>query len=465
MPVEVRMPQLGESTYEGTIGRWLKRPGDRVERFEPLVEIITDKVNVEMPSPIEGVLREILAQEGQTLPVGTPIALMDVPAGQEAAAAAAAAQAAGQAPGPSPGQAPAPTPTAATPGVAPAPAAPGGPAPAAPSAPAAPPGAPAAAEAREAVGERPRLSPLVRRLAEEHGVPLTEVTRLQGSGAGGRVTKEDLLRYIEARRAAPAPAPAAPAAVPGEPPPGVPAPVRPPVAGPQDRLIRLSPLRRTIAQRMAQSKREIPHAYGVIEVDVTELVRWREAHKAAWRERHGTNLTYTAFFVRAAADALRAFPVVNSVWTDEGILQRGHVHIGLGIAVEDGLVVAVIHDADQKSLAGLAAEIEAVGRRAREGTLTLEDVQGATFTVTNPGVFGSIWSMPVIVPGQAAILATDAIVKRPVVRQEAIAIRDIMHLGLSFDHRVFDGAVAMQFLNHIKARLEAFRAEGLVTDF
>ena len=413
MAVEVKLPQLGESTYEGTIGRWLKQPGDRVERFEPLVEIITDKVNVEMPSPFAGVLKEILVPEGETKNVGTPIAVMEVEAGAVAT----------------------PTPAAAS---------------AAPVAAGVPPAAPTATRVSPRGRGAVRLSPLVKRLAEEHKVPLEEVERITGTGDGGRVTKEDLLKYVEARRVGAAPArppSAAPAAAPG------------------DQLIKLTPLRRTIAQRMAQSKREIPHAYGVIEVDVTELVGWREAHKEEWRRRHGSNLTYTAFFVRAAARALRAFPIVNSTWSEEGILQRGGVHVGVGVAIEDGLTVPVIRDADQKNLVTLARDLEDLGRRAREGTLTLEDVQRGTFTITNPGVFGSIWSMPIILPGQAAILATDAIVRRPVVRNDAIVIGSIMHLGLSFDHRIFDGAVADQFLIHIKTRLEGFRAaDASVTD-
>jgi len=423
MPVEVKLPQLGESTYEGTIGKWLKQPGDKVERFEPLVEIITDKVNVEMPSPYGGVLKEILVPEGETKNVGTPIAIMEVEGAQ---AATAMAPAAPSAPAPATG----PTRAATTDGKKPT------------------------AEA----DERVRLSPLVRRLAEEHHVPVEEVERLEGSGAGGRVTKEDLLKYVESR---PTAGPAAPAA--HAPTPPSPAPRARPEAG--DQLIKLSPLRRTIAQRMAQSKHEIPHAYGVIEVDVTDLVRWREANKEEWRRRNGSNLTYTAFFVQAAAAALRAFSIVNSAWTEEGILQRGAVHIGIGVALEDGLTVPVIKDADKKNLTGLAQSLEELGRRARDNKLTLEDVQGGTFTITNPGVFGSIWSMPIILPGQAAMLATDAIVKRPVVRDDAIAIRSIMHLGLSFDHRVFDGAVADRFLNHIKATLEGFRGgDASVTD-
>ena len=404
MPVDVTLPQLGESTFEGTIGKWLKQPGDRVERFEPLVEIITDKVNVEMPAPYGGVLARILIPEGQTVPVGTPIAVMET--SDAAVQSPAAAR---------------PTPDA--PGVG-------------------------MREDRThlAEAERVRLSPVVRRLAEEHGLPLEEVARLQGSGAGGRVTKEDVLKYVETRHGAP---PLAPAAT-------MP-PSRPvaPSQHPGDQLVKLTPLRRSIAQRMAQSKREIPHAYGVIEVDMTALVRWREAHKDAWRSREGVNITYTAFFVRAAADALRAFPLVNSSWSEDGIILRSAIAIGIGIALDDGLIVAVIKQADQKPLVGIAKELETLGRKAREGTLALDDVSGGTFTITNPGVFGSIWSMPIIIPGQAAILATDAIVKRPVARDDAIALRDIMHLGLSFDHRIFDGAVADGFLTRIRQKLES----------
>lgn len=404
MPVEVKLPQLGESTFEGTISKWLKQPGDRVERFEPLVEIMTDKVTVEMPAPSGGTLAKILVPEGQTVAVGTPIALMDavgasVPeATVEPARAAAAVVTAPE-------------------------------------------------RQTQPAAEPQRLSPVVRKLAEEHGLPLEEVARLLGSGAGGRVTKEDVLKHLATRQEA-RPAARAPAI-------GGPAPAPPvPVVHPGDQLIKLTPLRRSIAQRMAQSKREIPHAYGVIEVDVTDLVLWREARKDAWREREGVNITYTAFFVWAAAAALKAFPVVNSAWSDDGIIFRQAINIGVGIALEDGLIVAVIKQADQKPLATLAEELDALGKKARQGHLTLDDVQGGTFTITNPGVFGSIWSMPIIVPGQAAILATDAIVKRPVVRDEAIAIRSIMHLGLSFDHRVFDGAVADQFLQRIREQLE-----------
>ncbi len=410
MPVEIKLPQLGESLHEGTIAKWLKKPGDRIEKYEPLVEITTDKVNVEMPSPVAGVIKELLVAEGETRAVGSAIALIETTDAASAPAAMVQRPAADSARVPRSGPAgsdesPVPEPVVS-----------------------------AASGAPKGAG--PRLSPLVLRLAREHEVPLAVLETLPGTGAGGRVTKEDLLKYV-AGQAGGAAAP--PTAAPGG-----------------DELVKLTPIRRAIAQRMAQSKREIPHAYGVIEVEMTAVVTWREAHKDAFR-RDGPPLTYTAFFVRAAAAALRAFPLVNSSRSEDGIVRRKAVNIGIGIAIDDGLVVPVIRNADRLSLPGIAAALEDLSRRARGGTLGLDDIQGGTFTITNPGVFGSIWSMPIIVPGQAAILATDSIVKRPVVRDDAIAIRPIMHLGLSFDHRIFDGATAMQFLNHMKAWFEGYR--------
>ncbi len=423
MPVEIKLPQLGESIHEGTIAKWLKRPGDRVEKYEPLVEITTDKVNVEMPSPFEGVLKELLAAEGETRPVGSAIALIETTSADAAAGATAGTAAAA---------------TAAEPAHAPA------------RGPAGSDESPVARQAAGAAAGGARLSPLVLRLASEHEIPLAVLETLPGTGAGGRVTKDDVLKYVGSRRA--------PDRLPSVPPAGTVARGTAPGADPAaaDELVKLTPIRRSIAQRMAQSKREIPHAYGVIEVDMSAVVAWREAHKDAWR-RDGPPLTYTAFFVRAAAAALRAHPIVNASWSDEGISVHKAVNIGIGIALDDGLIVPVIRGADQMSLAGIASALDDLSRRARAGHLGLDDIQGGTFTITNPGVFGSIWSMPIVVPGQAAILATDAIVKRAVVRDDAIAIRPVMHLGLSFDHRIFDGAVSMQFLNHMKAWFEGYR--------
>jgi 2-oxoisovalerate dehydrogenase E2 component (dihydrolipoyl transacylase) len=392
MAVEVKLPQLGESTYEGTIVKWLKRPGDRVERFEPLVEIMTDKVNVEMPSPYGGVLTKVLIAEGQTVAVGTPIAFMETT------------------------EVPAEVGSVGTPAAASI----GGP----------------VQQAPVAAERGVRLSPVVRNLDAEHGVSEEEVATIPGTGAGGRITKEDLLAHLQRRGAV------SPGATPTPPPSG-------------DQVLKLSPLRRSIAQRMAQSKREIPHAYGVIEVDLSNLVRERDAYKDAWRTREGVNITYTAFFLRAAVEAVKAFPIVNSSWAGDGILLHKAVNLGIGIALKDGLIVAVIKAADQERLVGLAQRVETLSARAREGKLTLDDVQGGTLTLTNPGVFGSIWSLPIIVPGQAAIIATDAIVKRPVVRDGAVVVRDIMHLGLAFDHRIFDGAIADQFLHRMRQKLES----------
>ncbi|MGH2404048.1 MAG: dihydrolipoamide acetyltransferase family protein, partial [bacterium] len=379
------------------------------------------------------VLKELLVAEGETRAVGSSIALIETAEAAAVPAAPAKATASAES------AATAHTPARGVSGLGPA-----------GSDESAVPERPAAASAPSASrGTGPRLSPLVLRLAREHAVPLAVLETLPGTGAGGRVTKEDLLKYV-AGQAGGAAAP--PTAVPARP-----TQTDAPAAAPGgEEVVKLTPIRRSIAQRMAQSKREVPHAYGVIEVEMTAVVAWRETHKDAFR-RAGPPLTYTAFFVRATADALRAHPVVNSSWSEAGIVMRRAVNIGIGIAIDDGLVVPVIRDADRLSLAGIAAALDDLSRRARAGKLGLDDIQGGTFTITNPGVFGSIWSMPIIVPGQAAILATDAIVKRAVVREDAIAIRPIMHLGMSFDHRIFDGATSMQFLNHMKAWLEGYR--------
>lgn len=456
MATEIKMPQLGESVHEGTLGRWLKQAGDTVAKYEPLVEVITDKVNVEMPSPYAGVLEQILVQEGQTVTAGTAIATIRESGAAARPAAAQAAPAAGPAPAPQPSRPQSPPPSA--------------PAASRPAASAAP-----GAAAPAGIGPRGRdglrLTPLVRRLAEEHGLGAQELEQIRGTGIDGRITKDDVQHYLESRSAAGAPParevassmgrPAEPGAASAAPTPSGAAATR--AAG--DQLQPLTPLRRTIAERMARSKREIPHAYGVVEVDVTALVRHREAHKAAWRTREGVNITLTAFIVRAVSRALREVPVVNGTFTPEGVLAKHAINIGIGVAIPEGLIVPVIKNADQKSVAGLGRDLETLSMRARAGKLTLDDVSGGTFTITNPGVFGSIFSMPVINYPQAAILSTDAVVRRPVVLGEGIAIREMMHLGLAFDHRAFDGAVALQFLNQIKRQLESFSPTGDSPEF
>ncbi|HLJ58586.1 MAG TPA: dihydrolipoamide acetyltransferase family protein [bacterium] len=441
MPTEVKMPQLGESVHEGTIGKWLKLPGDRVAKYEPLVEVITDKVNVEMPSPLAGVLGQILVEEGKTVAAGTPIALIDE-AGAQAARAGVSLPAAATA------------------------------APAGTGVPVMSGDGRTAVQGQSARGGGPRLSPLVRRLAEEHHLPIEELETIRGTGTGGRVTKDDVLRHLESRGSAtPVAAEAtAPAPAPGEPgvaggPFSAPAGKVAPARAPGDRLQPLSILRRAIADRMSRSAREIPHAYGAVEVDVTGLVRHRDAHKSAWRTREGVNITLTAFVVRAVTRALRAYPLVNSTFTPEGILVKQAIHVGVGVAVTDGLIVPVIKHADQRSVVGIAREIDALAGRARQGKLAPDDIAGGTFTITNAGVYGSIYSMPIINHPQAAILSTDAVVRRPAVVGEGIAIRDVMNVGIGFDHRVFDGALALQFLTHIKRQLEEFSPVGESAEF
>ena len=385
MAVNVVMPQLGETITEGTITRWLKKVGDWVDRYEPVVEVNTDKVDVEVPSPEAGHLREILVSEGMTVAVGEVLAVLE-----EAGAAAE--------------KEPAPT--------------------------AAPTGAAEPAEAQA------RATPRVRKLARDHGVDLAQVS---GSGPGGRITEEDVQAYL-ATWQPPRPTPVAPEAI-----------------GPEQEVevIPLSPVRRTIAQRMTQSAFSAPHAWLSMEADVSALVRLRDGMKEEFRRREGVDLTYVPFVIKAATEALREHPILNSAWSEEGLVLKKRIHVGVAVGVEEGLVVPVIRDADQLSIAGLAHAVQKLTDRARAGRLSLEDVQGGTFTVNNTGAFGSLVSMPIINPGQAAIVSMEAIVKKPVVVEDAIAIRHILNLCLSFDHRVLDGSAAGGFLQTMRKRLEA----------
>ncbi len=405
----ITMPQLGESVTEGIIGRWLKQPGDRVARDEPLVEVITDKVNAEIPSPVAGVLERISAVEGTVVPVGQEIAFVAAEGEVVETEREPAVVTAGHA-------------TAS---------------------------APEAAE-KETDGEMPRSSPLVRKLAREHGLDLRQI---RGTGLGGRVTREDVENYLRENRAASAGGLATP---PAEVPPGEEPPVSPRPPGSDERLT-LTPMRRTIAQRMAQSVREIPHAWLLMEVDVTGMVRLREEIKESFRRTEGVELTYLPFVMKAAVEALREFPIVNSTWSDGQIVLKHAINLGVAVALDDGLVVPVIPNADQKSISGLAHALAEIVGRARAGKLTVADVEGGTFTVNNTGAFGSVASQPIINYPQAAILNMEAIVKRPVVIDDAIAIRSMMNLCLSFDHRILDGATAGKFLQSVKRRLESWR--------
>lgn len=435
--VRIELPQVGESVTEGVIGKWLKRVGDSVEKYDPLVEVVTDKVNMEMPSPVSGVLTHILAQEGETVPMGAPIAEIEiegeVPDQPEPAAPATA---------PEPALPPAAP--AGTTGVLLKDVAPVGPTgsggvpsvPESPAAPAAPQPVAAAAAPPTARRQRRRYSPVVMRLAEEHNLDLS---LLEGTGIGGRVTKKDVLRHLES--AAAVTAPAAPA----------------PVAAPQEDETRLplTPTRRLIAANMTRSATEIPQAWSITEVDVSGLVARREALKEGFRDREGVNLTYLPFVLKAVAEALKDNPLVNSSWGEDAVILKRRVNIGIAVAAPAGLIVPVLHDADALSVSGLARRLDDLTRRARAAELTLDEVQGGTFTLNNTGALGSVASQPIINHPQAAILTTEAIVKRPVVVGDGIAIRSIMNICFTFDHRIMDGAEASAFTNTVKHRLEA----------
>ena len=423
----IKMPQLGESVTEGTVDRWLKKEGDYVKRDEPIVEVVTDKVNAEIPSPYEGKLVRISVPEGTTIPIGVEIAIIEL-AGADAE-------------------------TAATSGPAAAPAATAAP-PAEEAAAVAAQPSPNAVGARAPGGPRQRLSPVVRRLAEEHGI---DPAQIAGSGEGGRVTRDDVLAFLEKREAAPQPEPVAAAPAAPVAPPARPSPTREGGAGAEgDTLVRLGAMRRSIAEHMTRSLATSPHAWTLQEVDVTELARYREAEKDGFRQRNGAPLTYLPFVAQVVCDALREFPFLNSTWTDEGILLRRAIHMGIAVSVPDGLIVPVVRDADRLGFADLARAIGDLAERARSKRLQPDDVAGGTFTLNNTGATGSVASQPIINQPQAAILTTEAIVRRPVVIGDGIAIRHMMNMCLSFDHRIIDGMMAGSFLTFIKQRLEAW---------
>ncbi len=431
MPTNVLMPQMGESIAEGTIVRWVKSVGDHVDRDEPLFEISTDKVDAEIPSPASGVLTEIRAKEGETVPVNHVVGIIDPAPGAAVAASAPAAV---------PAEAPAPKPAA--------------PAAAAPQPPAAAPPQPPAAwpEPAEEPGtaedlRRQKSSPVVRKIAAEHGV---DISRLEGSGAGGRVTKQDILGFIEGRtvRAAEA-APSAPAA---------PAPPAAPAAG--DQVVPMPIMRRRIAEHMTASRRTSAHVHSVFEVDFSRVAKIREAHKAEY-EAAGAKLTYLPFVVKAVVAGLRAFPVLNASIDGESIVYHKDINVGIAVALDWGLIVPVVKQADEKSLLGLARAMQDLAGRARSKQLKPDEVQGGTFTITNPGVYGALFGMPIISQPQVAILDVGAVEKRVVVVDDAIAIRPMAYLSLGFDHRLIDGAVADQFLSAVKKQIEAFDPSGL----
>ena len=425
----IELPHVGESVTEGVIGKWLKSVGDRVERYDPLVEVVTDKVNMEMPSPASGTLTAILVEEGATIPMGTPIAEMDAGEGESAPATAAPpAQAEPQAPA-------AAAPPADRIGTLLKDVAPVG-----PTGSGGPISADKPAESRAPSRARRRYSPAVLRLADEHDVDLD---RVEGTGINGRVTLKDVRRFLEAQpetsqRAAP------PEPIPQ------PAPV-----STEDERVPLRPVRRMIAENMVRSASQIPQAWTLVEVDASGLVARRRAVRDDFRLREGVNITYLPFVMKAVAESLRENPLLNSSWDGDAIIYKRRINIGIAAAGRDGLVVPVVHDADTLSVAGLARKIADLTDRARRGALTLDDVQGGTFTLNNTGALGSALSQPLVNFPQAAILTTEAIVRRPVVIGDGIAIRSMMNLCMSFDHRVMDGAEASAFINSVKRRIES----------
>lgn len=439
MATDVLMPQMGESIAEGTIVKWLKKVGDSVQRDEPLLEISTDKVDAEIPSPAAGTLTEILAKEGETVHVNSVIARLS-----EGAAA--------PAPAPPPVEAPKPEPVAAAPAAPPAPAAV-----AAPPAPPAPP-APAAEE-----GRKVRSSPLVRNIARENSVDLAKVS---GTGLGGRITKDDILGYISGRQAPVGAAPSLTAA-PAAPIVAAPLPAVPThAAGERVTIEPLTTMRRRIAENMLNSRRTSAHVTTYFEVDFTNIARLRDKVKKGFEERNGSKLTFMPFIIKAVVDALKAFPVINASADNENIVYKHDINVGMAVALDWGLIVPVIKQADALSLVGLARATQDLAGRARAKQLKPDEVAGGTFTITNFGLYGGLTASPIINQPQLAILGVGGIHKRPWVVEtpdgDAIAIRHISVLSLSFDHRIIDGAVGDQFMAHIRNTIETTDFSGLV---
>lgn len=435
MPTKVTMPRLGESVSEGTVGRWLKHEGDIIEIDEPLVEIVTDKISTELPSPVAGRLVKILVSQDQTVKVGAEIALVEeMGAASTAASAPSTSGSAASAPSASDSSA-APAPAASTPELASA---------------AAPAGGSALPRPASSNGQRQRISPLARRMAQEHQLNLETIP---GTGEGGRVRKEDILAFLAQRQAAPA-------AVGVAAPASVSAPAAPYTPKEDEELLPVSPIRRAIAEHMVRSKHTSPHATTMVEVDVTNIARWIERNKDEFKRREGYSITFVPFVMRAAVEALKEVPTMNASWVNDQILLKKRIHLGVAVSTDAGLMVPVVHDADTKNLAGLARAVSDLAARARANKLTMQDMQGSTFTVNNPGVFGTIISVPIINQPHAGILSMDAAVKRPVVVEgDAIAIRSMMFISLSFDHRINDGLGAARFLGIVKRHLESYGPE------
>jgi pyruvate dehydrogenase E2 component (dihydrolipoamide acetyltransferase) len=424
MPTDIVMPQMGESIFEGTITKWLKKPGDKVQRDEPLFEISTDKVDAEIPAPASGVLGEIKAAEGSTVQVNSVVGVITDGDGAPAKSAPAAA-------------------------------APAKPATAAPAKQESAPPAASVNGAASDEGDDVRSSPLVRKLAKEHSVDLAQV---QGTGLGGRVTKQDIMAFVEkGADAAPVPTPSAPAA--SRPAPAsaaTPAPAPAPIPG---ELVPLTKMRSIIAQRMIESRRTSAHVHCMFEVDLTRISNLRNKQKSGFEHRNGARLTFMPFFVRGAIIALQQFPIVNASLEGDSIRYHRNINVGIAVALDWGLIVPVLKNADEKNFLGLQRGITDLGERARGKKLLPSDVDGSTFTITNPGQFGAVFGLPIINQPNSAILGIGGISKQPLVMtddagSDSIAIRSVVHLTLGYDHRLVDGAVADQFMAYLKKVLE-----------
>lgn len=436
MKVEMLMPQMGESIAEATISKWRKKVGDSVAKDEVILEISTDKVDSEIPAPAAGVIAELLFNEGDVVPVKTKIAMIDTAGGAVASAPATSGNVAVK-------EAPAPQ---AAPVVE---------------------ACPARVETVVAHAESAKFySPLVKSLAEKHGVPLVELDALTGSGQGGRLTKEDLLKYVDSRSAQsdsrsaqPAAAPAAALQAPAVK--AAPSPATPSGEWGVDgtRVVMMDTMRQAIADHMVKSKHTSPHVYSIQEVDVTNIANWRAKHKSAFEKAEGFSLSFTPFFLEATVKALEAFPYVNCSLDGKKIVLKKHVNLGCAVALGNtGLIVPVIKKAEEKNFVGIARSLNDLAQRARNKKLVPDDVAGGTFTVTNPGVFGTIIGTPIINQPQVAILCLGAIKKRPVVIDDMIAIRQMCYLTLSYDHRIVDGSLGGQFLAFIRDYLENWDA-------
>ncbi len=431
MPTDIVMPQMGESIFEGTITKWLKKPGDKVQRDEPLFEISTDKVDAEIPAPASGVLQDIMVAEGATVQVNTVVGTISDGDGAAAKPASAAPSAPAKKEA-APARTPAPV--AAAPVPEPKAAAP-------------------ASQPQHDEDDHARSSPLVRKIAREHNIDLAQVP---GTGLGGRITKQDITAFLEGAAAPATPAAPVPSAKPDA---GSPA----PVAIPGD-LVPMSHIRKIIAHRMIESRRTSAHVHCMFEVDLTRIVQLRNKTKSAFEKRNGARLTFMPFFTRAAIIALQQFPIVNASIEGESVRYHRHVNVGIAVALDWGLIVPVLKNADELNFLGLQRGISDLGERARSKKLKPEEVEGSTFTITNPGQFGAVFGLPIINQPNSAIMGVGGITKAPVVvtddnGNDSIAIRSLVHLTLGYDHRIIDGAVADQFMAEVKKALENWSEE------